>query len=131
MTPTEKFSSTRAKIVAALEAAGIASGNIKYRRDYVPTTFPAAQVVLEGETGILPTSRQFRDTEIDWVIYLIADAHEQKVSDPDLSLYQLKEAVRAQYIERLHKDFPSIDYYTSMAEARKVKIAKISTRRGA
>jgi len=126
MTASEKFQFMRDGIVTALEAADIDRANIFFDRNTVPRIFPAAFVVLQTETGTHATARQYRDVEIGFTIYLIANA--AGVADPDTAIHDLKEAFRSEYIDRLNRDLPTVEYYPAKADGREVRIAKISTR---
>jgi len=120
------FQITRAHIVKALKNAGIVENNISFDRESIPTAFPSAMVILEGESGILKTKKRFLEEIYNISIFLIINA--EKISDPDVEIMILKEAFRVQY-QLLHKkDFPKVEYYNARADSgRKVKIAKIYT----
>jgi hypothetical protein len=80
---------------------------------------------LDSESGNKGTSKRYMDTEISWAVYLIVNA--TQVSDPDTTLYTLKEAFRAQYLTKMNRDFPQVEYYSSRTDgARAVRVAKIS-----
>jgi len=120
------FQITRAHIVKALKNAGIVENNISFDRESIPTAFPSAMVILEGESGILKTNKRFLEEIYNISIFLIINA--EKISDPDVEIMILKEAFRVQYQLLLKKDFPKVEYYNARADSgRKVKIAKIYT----
>ena len=120
------FQITRAHIVTALKNAGIVENNISFDKESIPTAFPSAMVILEGESGILKTNKRFLEEVYNISIFLIINA--EKVSDPDVEIMILKEAFRVQYQLLLKKDFPKVEYYNARADSgRKVKIAKIYT----
>jgi len=120
------FQITRAHIVTALKNAGIQENNISFDKESIPTAFPSAMVILEGESGILKTNKRFLEEVYNISIFLIINA--EKVSDPDVEIMILKEAFRVQYQLLLKKDFPKVEYYNARADSgRKVKIAKIYT----
>ena len=112
----------RAKIVQALKDAGVST--VLFNQFEVPKNLPAAVVVLESETGIRATARQYTATDVGFTVYLIVNA--TKAIDPDSDLYELKEAFRAKYVAALNRDFPRVEYYPSRTDgAREVRIAKI------
>jgi len=120
------FQITRAHIVKALKNAGIQVNNISFDKESIPTAFPSAMVILEGESGILKTNKRFLEVVYNISIFLIINA--EKVTDPDVEIMILKEAFRVQYQLLLKKDFPKVEYYNARADScRKVKIAKIYT----
>ncbi len=120
------FQITRAHIVNALKNAGIGENNISFDKESIPTAFPSAMVILEGESGILKTNKRFLEEVYNISIFLIINA--EKVTDPDVEIMILKEAFRVQYQLLLKKDFPKVEYYNARADSgRKVKIAKIYT----
>jgi hypothetical protein len=120
------FQITRAHIVTALKNAGIGESNISFDKESIPTAFPSAMVILEGESGILKTNKRFLEEIYNISIFLIINA--EKVTDPDVEIMILKEAFRVQYLLLLKKDFPKVEYYNARADSgRKVKIAKIYT----
>lgn len=120
------FQITRTHIVKALKNAGIQENNISFDKESIPTAFPSAMVILEGESGILKTNKCFLEEVYNISIFLIINA--EKVTDPDVEIMILKEAFRVQYQLLLKKDFPKVEYYNARADSgRKVKIAKIYT----
>lgn len=120
------FQITRTHIVKALKKAGIQENNIYFDKESIPTTFPSAMVILEGESGILKTNKHFLEEVYNISIFLIINA--EKVTDPEVEIMILKEAFRVQYQLLLKKDFPKVEYYNARADSgRKVKIAKIYT----
>lgn len=122
MTAYEKFLSERGNITAALSSANIKT--IQYSKDEIPKSLPCAIVILDSETGIKGTSRQYTSTDIAWTVFLIINA--QNISDPDDVLYKLKEQFRGFYLTQMNRDLPSVEYYTSRIDgARLVRIAKI------
>lgn len=109
-------------IVAALEAAAITE--IRFNKNDIPKTLPAAIVSLEAETGKNSTSKRYANTDISWVVHLIVNAH--MVADPDKDLYDLKEAFRAQLVDKMSRDIPKTIYYDGrMDGARPVRIARL------
>lgn len=122
MTPNEKMIYQREAIRQALTTAGLAS--VLYNKDDIPKELPAAIVILRDETGKNGTSRRFTDTDLNWIVYLIVNA--QGVSDPDAEIYRLKESFRSSYLEKLGRDLPRVEYYTSRIDgARLVRVAMI------
>ena len=122
MTATEKYQAERDSISEALSLAGVAE--LLYNKDNIPKKLPCAILILDSETGKQGTSRQYLDTDIAWTVFLIVNA--QNVIDPDSTLYQLKEKFRDHYQKLMHRDLPSIEYYTSRIDGtRLVRIAKI------
>jgi len=120
------FQITRAHIVTALKNAGIGENNICFDKESIPTAFPSAMVILEGESGILKTNKRFLEEVYNFSIFLIINA--EKINDPDVEIMIIKEAFRVQYQLLLKKDFPKVEYYNARADSgRKVKIAKIYT----
>jgi hypothetical protein len=122
----DAFLADRQRIVDALNRAGIAE--VRFHKDDLPKTFPCAVVVLDTEDGLLPTGRQYLESRLGWTIYLVVDAFQK--ADPDADLYQLKEDFRSKYIGLLGRDFAHIDYYSARADARPVRIAKLTTSKG-
>ncbi|MCD4828218.1 MAG: hypothetical protein K8R90_02145 [Candidatus Cloacimonetes bacterium] len=120
------FLDTRDKICEALEAAGVERANISFHKDDVPKAFPSAIVVLQGETGLNKTSRQFTEIEHDIGVFLIADVN--NLDDPDTAILALAQDFRKNYKDKLGKDIPQIEYYSARADAgRRVRIAKVHT----
>ena len=120
------FQITRTHIVKALKNSGIQANNISFDKESIPSSFPSAMVILEGESGILKTNKRFLEEVYNISIFLIINA--EKVTDPDVEIMILKEAFRVQYQLLLKKDFPKVEYYNARADSgRKVKIAKIYT----
>jgi len=118
----EKYLAERSRITEALKQAGVAE--LLYNKDSIPKNLPCAILILDSETGKLSTSKQYVDTDIVWTVFLIVNA--QNVTDPDSALYQLKERFRSHYQKLMHRDLPSIEYYTSRIDGtRLVRIAKI------
>jgi len=118
----EKYLAERSRITEALKQAGVAE--LLYNKDSIPKNLPCAILILDSETGKLSTSKQYVDTDIAWTVFLIVNA--QNVTDPDSALYQLKERFRSHYQKLMHRDLPSIEYYTSRIDGtRLVRIAKI------
>ena len=116
------FEERRAKIKEAVVEGGVSAGNVSYDEFFMSNEFPAAIITIRNETGIKGTSKQYTESSYDFEIFLIIKA--KGVSDPDLVIYNLKEAVRTKYKEKLHKDFPKIEYYGTKVRALPVKIAK-------
>ena len=122
MSALEKYRAERERITAALKQAGVAE--LLYNKDNIPKNLPCAILILDSETGKQGTSRQYVDTDIAWTVFLIVNA--QNIIDPDFTLYQLKERFRSHYQKLMHRDLPSIEYYTSRIDGtRLVRIAKI------
>ena len=122
MSALEKYLAERSRITEALKQAGVAE--LLYNKDSIPKNLPCAILILDSETGKLSTSKQYVDTDIAWTVFLIVNA--QNVTDPDSALYQLKERFRSHYQKLMHRDLPSIEYYTSRIDGtRLVRIAKI------
>jgi len=118
----EKYRAERERITEALKQAGVAE--LLYNKDNIPKNLPCAILILDSETGKQGTSRQYVDTDIAWTVFLIVNA--QNIIDPDFTLYQLKERFRSHYQKLMHRDLPSIEYYTSRIDGtRLVRIAKI------
>jgi len=118
----EKYQVERSRITEALKQAGVAE--MLYNKDNIPKNLPCAVLILDSETGKQGTSRQYVDTDIAWTVFLIVNA--QNVIDPDSALYQLKERFRCHYQKLMHRDLPSVEYYTSRIDGtRLVRIAKI------
>ncbi len=116
------MTSERDLIVQALQATSVAE--IQFNKNDIPKSLPAAIVSLEAEEGKNSTSKRYTSTDISWVVHLIVNA--QKVADPDAALYQLKEAFRAQLIEKMGRDIPRAEYYDSRLDgARLVRIARL------
>jgi len=122
VSPLEKYQVERSRITEALKQAGVAE--MLYNKDNIPKNLPCAVLNLDSETGKQGTSRQYVDTDIAWTVFLIVNA--QNVIDPDSALYQLKERFRCHYQKLMHRDLPSVEYYTSRIDGtRLVRIAKI------
>lgn len=122
MSALEKYQVERSRITEALKQAGVAE--MLYNKDNIPKNLPCAVLILDSETGKQGTSRQYVDTDIAWTVFLIVNA--QNVIDPDSALYQLKERFRCHYQKLMHRDLPSVEYYTSRIDGtRLVRIAKI------
>lgn len=122
MSALEKYRAERERITEALKQAGVAE--LLYNKDNIPKNLPCAILILDSETGKQGTSRQYVDTDIAWTVFLIVNA--QNIIDPDFTLYQLKERFRSHYQKLMHRDLPSIEYYTSRIDGtRLVRIAKI------
>jgi len=118
----EKYQTERSRIIEALKQAGVIE--LLYNKDSIPKNLPCAILILDSETGKLSTSKQYVDTDIAWTVFLIVNA--QNVIDPDSTLYQLKEKFRCHYQKLMHRDLPSVEYYTSRIDGtRLVRIAKI------
>lgn len=121
------FATERDKLVNALQQAGLA--DIRFNRDDLPKTLPAALVTLESEDSRLATGKRYLETTPVWAIHLIVNAHQ--AVDPDADLHALKEAFRAAYIALNGKDFAHIDYYSARLDgARSVRVARLSTGKG-
>ena len=122
MSTLEKYQAERNRITEALKQAGVTE--LLYNKDNIPKNLPCAILILDSETGKQGTSRQYVDTDIAWTVFLIVNA--QNIIDPDFTLYQLKERFRSHYQKLMHRDLPSIEYYTSRIDGtRLVRIAKI------
>ena len=119
------FVDIRVRIVEALVASKIAPSNITFHKDNVPKAFPAAMIVLQGETGANGTSRRFTKIEYDIAVFLIVDVNNSK--DPDADILNKSQTFRENYKTILGKDIPQIEYYSARADSgRKVRIAKLS-----
>ena len=119
------FVDIRVQIVEALEASEINRSNITFHKDNVPRAFPAAMVILQGETGANGTSRRFTKIEYDIVVFLIVDVNNSK--DPDADILSITKTFKENYKTLLGKDIPQIEYYSARADSsRKVRIAKLS-----
>jgi len=124
MSFTEKFISERSKIEAALSASGIKQ--ILRDKNKIPSVFPAAIVTIKEEEGKDPADIEYLQTNLNFEIYLVTDAFND--ADPDLTIYQLKEAFRNNYLSSLFNDFRKIQYYDSKVNGtRPVKIAMMET----
>ena len=122
MSAIEKYQTERSRIIEALKQAGVIE--LLYNKDSIPKNLPCAILILDSETGKLSTSKQYVDTDIAWTVFLIVNA--QNVIAPDSTLYQLKEKFRCHYQKLMHRDLPSVEYYTSRIDGtRLVRIAKI------
>ena len=120
MSAMDKFLRERDQVRQALSDAGVMQ--VLFNKDEIPKSLPVGIVVLEEETGTLPTGRRFVDTEIAWSVYLVVNA--SKADDPDAELYRLKENFRKHYGAALQRDIPKVEYYTSRVDgARLVRIA--------
>lgn len=123
MSAMDKFLQERDQIRKALSDAGVMQ--VLFNKDEIPKSLPVGIVVLEEETGKLPTGRRFVETDIAWSVYLVVNA--SKADDPDAELYRLKEKFRKHYGEAMQRDIPKIEYYTSRVDgARLVRIAFLS-----
>lgn len=112
----------RELIEQALKHTSVAE--IRFNKNDIPKELPAAIICMEAEDGKLGTSRRYTSTDISWVVFLIVNA--QKVEDPDQDLWNLKEELRAQLIERMGRDIPKIEYYDGrMGGARLVRVARL------
>ena len=122
MSTLEKYQAERNRITEALKQAGVTE--LLYNKDNIPKNLPCAILILDSETGKLSTSKQYVDTDIAWTVFLIVNA--QNVIDPDSTLYQLKERFRSHYQKLMHRDLPSVEYYTCRIDgSRLVRIAMI------
>ena len=122
MSTLEKYQAERNRITEALKQAGVTE--LLYNKDNIPKNLPCAILILDSETGKLSSSKQYVDTDIAWTVFLIVNA--QNVIDPDSTLYQLKERFRSHYQKLMHRDLPSVEYYTSRIDgSRLVRIAMI------
>ena len=120
------FLETRQKICEALEAAGIERANISFHKDDIPKAFPAAIVVLQCETGVRGTAKQYTSIEHDIGVFLIADVN--GLDDPDAAILALAQDFRKHYKTIFGKDIRQIEYYSARADAgRRVRIARIHT----
>ncbi len=123
MTNLETFLYERQAIVAALTAAGIET--VLLNKDDIPKSLPAAIVTLASETAKNGTSRRFLSQDLDFSVFLVANAHQ--VPDPDAELYRLKEAFRAAYLASMSRDLPLTEFYTARLDgARLVRVARIA-----
>jgi len=120
------YAETRELICQALDACGIDSENIRFHKDDVPSAFPAAMGVLQGEKGVNGTSKRYTSIEHDIGVFLIADVNDS--DDPDSAVLALSERFREQYRKHVGRDIPQIEYYAARADSgRRVRIAKIFT----
>ncbi len=120
------YAETRELICKALEACGIEAENIRFHKDDVPSAFPAAMVVLQGEKGVNGTAKQFTSIKHDIGVFLIVDVND--TDDPDSAVLALSERFREQYRKHLGRDIPQVEYYAARADSgRRVRIAKVST----
>lgn len=117
-----KFEIERKVIVDSLTAAGIS--NIAYNQYDSFKNLPAAVVTMVSEAGIRGTVSRYSDTDIGFEVYLVVNA--TKAEDPDMDVYDLKEAFREQYRSIAHRDIPNVEYYPGLMEARQVRIAKLT-----
>ncbi len=120
------YAQTRELICKALDACGIEAKNIRFHKDDVPSAFPAAMVVLQGEKGVNGTSKQYMSIEHDIGVFLIVDVNDS--NDPDSAVLALSERFREQYRKHLGRDIPQVEYYAARADSgRRVRIAKVYT----
>ncbi len=120
------YAQTRELICQALNACGIVSDNIRFHKDDVPSAFPAAMVVLQGEKGVNGTAKQYTSIEHDVGVFLIVDVNE--TDDSDSAVLALSERFREQYRKHVGRDIPQIEYYAARADSgRRVRIAKVYT----
>jgi len=120
------YAETRELICKALDACGIDAENIRFHKDDVPSAFPAAMVVLQGEKGVNGTSKRFTSIEHDIGVFLIVDVND--TDDPDAAVLALSERFREQYKKHLGRDIPQVEYYAARADSgRRVRIAKVFT----
>jgi len=120
------YAETRELICQALDACGIVAENIRFHKDDVPSAFPAAMVVLQGEKGVNGTSKRYMSIEHDIGVFLIVDVNDS--NDPDSAVLALSERFREQYRKHLGRDIPQVEYYAARADSgRRVRIAKVYT----
>ena len=120
------YAETRELICKALDACGIEAANIRFHKDDIPSAFPAAMVVLQGEKGVNGTAKQYTSIEHDIGVFFIVDVNNS--DDPDNVVLALSERFREQYRKHLGRDIPQIEYYAARADSgRRVRIAKIYT----
>ncbi len=120
------FQDKRIAIVRALVDTGISSRNIAYSKDNIPSSFPSAIVILDGEKGKNKSSKRFLSFEHDIQVFLIADVNNS--DDPDTDILKLSDRFKANYRAYIGDDIPKIDFYPARADAgRKVRIAKVYT----
>ena len=122
------FEEKRSLIKESVIAGGVAEELVSYNEYFMPNDLPASIITIRNETGTKGTFKQYTASSFDFEIFLIVKL--KGVSDPDLVLYNLKEAVRTKYKEKLHKDFPKVEYYPTKLKALDVKVAKIYTYKG-
>ena len=122
------FEEKRTLIKESVIAGGVNKDLVSYNEYFMPNELPAAIITIRNETGIKGTFKQYTESSFDFEIFLIVKL--KGVEDPDLELYNLKEAVRAAYKRKLHKDFPRVEYYPTKLKALDVKVAKIYTYKG-
>ena len=120
------YAETRELICKALDACGIDAENIRFHKDDIPSAFPAAMVVLQGEKGVNGTSKRYTSIEHDIGVFLIVDVNDS--DDPDSAVLALSERFREEYRKHLGRDIPQIEYYAARADSgRRVRIAKAFT----
>ncbi len=120
------YTETRELICKALEDSGIEVENIRFHKDDIPSAFPAAMVVLQGEKGVNGTSKRYTSIEHDIGVFLIVDVNDS--DDPDSTVLALSERFREQYRKHIGRDIPQVEYYAARADSgRRVRIAKVLT----
>lgn len=120
------FQDKRIGIVQALLDTGISSKNIAFSKDTIPSSYPSAIIVLEGEKGTNKSSKRYMGFEYDIQVFLIADVNNS--DDPDTDILKLSDRFKANYSAYVGDDIPKIEFYPARADAgRKVRIAKVYT----
>ncbi len=120
------FQDKRLAIVKALVDTGISTKHIAFSKDTIPSSFPSAIVILEGEKGTNKSSKRFLSFEYDIQVFLIADVNNS--DDPDSVILDLSDRFKANYLSSVGDDIPKIEFYPARADAgRKVRIAKVYT----
>ncbi len=120
------FQDKRIAIVKALIDTGISSRNIAFSKDTIPSSFPSAIVVLEGEKGCNKSSKRYLAFEYDIQVFLITDVNNS--DDPDIDILKLSDRFKSNYRTAVGSDIPKIEFYPARADAgRKVRIAKVYT----
>jgi hypothetical protein len=123
MAKIEKFIEERNNIKQALNDASIQ--DIYTSKNKVPSKLPCAILTLAEETGKNDSSEGYLDSDIEFELFIVVNAGE-KISDPDLEIFTLKEAFRESYKELLFKDIANIRFYDSKVSGTKsVKIARM------
>ena len=120
------FQDKRLAIVKALVNTGISISDIAFSKETIPTSFPSAIIVLEGEKGNNKSSKRYMGIEHDIQVFLIADVNNSE--DPDTDILTLSDIFKANYRASVGDDIPKIEFYPARADAgRKVRIAKVYT----
>ncbi len=124
---TDKYIQFRSQIIAALNAIGIASSRIYFRKDTVPGSddYPAAMIILESDLSSNTSKHVCNSLDVQVSVCLIVDT--QNDADPDITIITLREALRAQLENEVGNVITTTEYYDARADrSRKVRIAKIA-----